>query len=715
MPDTNASNAVPTRGEFLYFSTPEKLLFYLLAALALGALVRQVQGRARLWMQGRPTGPVRSGWRYWAPTKPALREWGRNLMHHVVLQTKVRSARRKGGGRMHLFVFYGFTAMLLATTLLSINTYLPSVLKFHKGSYYLLYESVFDTLGLLLIVGLVWAIARRTRTAAYGAALTAKWFARHQELHPEEAAGAAQQLVDGRRAPISNRKGWDQGVLWLLLLIGINGYGLEAARIASNPKPWDGYSWVGNALSHGLPRHLSEIAYKGFWWFHAILALGFLAILPRLRIRHSLLAVASTAGSPPVPMGRLRTIPMEEVEETEQVGVKFGKDLTRWNLLSLDACMECGRCTEVCPAWNVGKLLNPKQVVQDIRRAHEAGLEIAPTVTEEALWQCTTCNACVEICPAQIKHVDMIVDIRRNLVSEGALSGSAATMLRQTQSTGNAWGQRGGREEWMKGLDVPLCRDLARDGTPFEVLFWVGCAGATDPAAMRTTKSVAQLLNRAGVSYACLGDEEACTGDPARRTGEEFLFQERAMENASVFERYGVTRVVTACPHCFNTLKNEYGDFGAKMEVFHHTAFLEGLVAEGRLVSADASSSNVVFHDPCYLGRANGEVSAPHRVARGMQLPQHHGARTRCCGAGGGRMWMDEAPEERPANARAAQLLEGGATTVAMGCPFCRIMLEGPLKEAREDVRIVDVSELMLEANPGADSGTDAGASPAAS
>ncbi|RYG32165.1 (Fe-S)-binding protein, partial [bacterium] len=314
------------------------------------------------------------------PERATAAGWWRNLVHHVLLQKKVRSARKKSGAPMHLFIFYGFLAMLVATTLLGFNTYIPEALKFHKGNYYLLYEATFDTLGLLLVVGLSWAMIRRTTLVARGKALVAA-FARK---HPE-----SEQLVDDRRAPLSNSS-WDLSLLGLLLALSVNGYLLEAARIAANPKPWDKWSWVGHAVAGLLPS-LGEGAYKAFWWFHIVLVLGFFAILPRLRIRHSLLAIASTAGSPPTPMGKLRTIPMEEVEETEQVGVKFGKDLTRWNLLSLDACMECGRCTEVCPAWNVGKVLNPKQVVQDIRRAHEAGLEVAPTVTEEALWQCTTC------------------------------------------------------------------------------------------------------------------------------------------------------------------------------------------------------------------------------------------------------------------------------------------------------------------------------------
>jgi Fe-S oxidoreductase len=432
------------------------------------------------------------------------------------------------------------------------------------------------------------------------------------------------------------------------------------------------------------------------------------------------MAILSTAGKPPQPLGELKRISMEEVEQTGMIGVAHAKDYSRWHLMSLDACMECGRCTEVCPAWNVGKVLNPKQVVQDIRDAMVSGDEVAAVVSQEALWACTTCNACVEACPVLIRHVDLIVDSRRNLVAEGKLSGTAATMLRQTASTSNAWGApASSREDWMKGLEIPLCRD----GADFEYLFWVGCAGATDPGAVKTTKAVAELLKKAGVNFACLGQEEACTGDPARRVGDEFLFQEKAMENVSVFERYKVKKVITPCPHCFNTLKNEYGQFEAKLDVFHHSQFLNQLVNDGKLKSATPEKSNVTFHDPCYLARVNNESDAPRALLgdktflnehgpdalelgsesegkRNLAEPAHYAKKTLCCGAGGGRMWMEEEPNQRPGNRRAKELLATGAKTVAVGCPFCRIMLDASIKSVTdEEIRLVDLAEMLQESN----------------
>lgn len=668
-----------TRHEFLFLSLPEKILFYLLIFGSLAYMGVQVRDRVRLWQQGRPLDTLREGWRYWLPTRASLKRWAQRFAVHVLGQRKVRSSRPKSGAPMHLLIFYGFAAMFLATTLLAIATYGP--VHFHTGAYYLAYETTFDLLGLLLFVGLVWAMARRAK-------------ALRSELGRAE-NDDPNQRVDRRRFPMSHadRDFW---ILALLLAITVTGYWLEAARISAAPQPWDVRSVVGYAWAQ-VQGPYSPLAYKAVWWFHAVLIATFFAVLPKMRIRHAVMAIASTAGAPDLPMGKLRTIPMEEVEQTEQVGTKRARDYSRWHLMSLDACMECGRCTEVCPAWNVGKLLNPKQIVQDARTAMQDGTELAPTLREEALWQCTTCNACVEACPVLIRHVDLIVDTRRNLVSEGALSGSAAVMLRQTASTDHAWGAaRGSREEWMKGLDIPLCRD----GVEFEYLFWVGCAGATDAGAVKTTKAVAELLKKAGVKFACLGNEEACTGDPARRVGEEFLFQEKAMGNAATFERYGVKKVVTACPHCFNSLKHEYGDFGATLEVFHHTQLLQTLVRKGDLLAAKRDAKTV-FHDPCYLSRVNDETEAPHVLAIDMAKPDPHGKKTRCCGAGGGRMWMEESPDQRPSVARAEQLLATGADTVAVGCPFCRIMLNDGLKQARpnDEIRLVDLAELLQEAN----------------
>ncbi len=674
----------PTRQEFLHISGPEKILFYVLIFGSLAYMAWQVYDRVLLWKQGKPVDSP--------PLKDAVRLWLANVWTYVLKQRKVRSSRKKSGAPMHLLIFYGFLSLFLATTLLAIALYGPY--NFHKGGYYLAYEFAFDALGLLFMVGVGWAMIRRSLALQKDLGPAAL---REQ---PENADGAAQilkQAQQRRRFPMSHNDS-DFLVLGLLFMLGLTGYWLEAARISVNPQSWDSVSFVGYLWAQIQGRYSPE-AYKFVWWFHVAWVVLFFAVIPRMRLRHIVMAILTSAGYQEQPMGKLRTISMEEVEETEQIGVKEAKDYSRWNLMSLDACMECGRCTEVCPAWNVGKVLNPKQVVQDIRGAMKSGEPVASVISEEALWQCTTCNACVEACPVLIRHVDMIVDVRRNLVSEGALSGSAATMLRQTASTGNAWGQpASNREDWMKDLDIPLCRD----GAEFEVLFWVGCAGATDPGAIKTTKAVAQLLKKANVKFACLGKEEACTGDPARRVGEEFLFQDKATQNASVFERYGVKKVVTACPHCMNTLKNEYGDFGANLEVYHHSQLLQNLVRTGDLLAASYPKNEVVLHDPCYLSRVNGEVDAQREVlANNTMDPKHHGVKTLCCGAGGGRMWMEEPADQRPSVRRAEELIETGATVVAVACPFCRIMLGDSLKQVKpnDEIRLVDIAEMLQESN----------------
>ncbi len=680
----------PTREEFWAFASWEKTLFYAVTFLSMGIMAYQIFRRIQLWRQGRPLPwrEAREGLRYWIPTPSACAGWLKNVGVYVLGQKKVRSSRKKSGAPMHLMLFYGFLTLTIGTTLLAVNTYSPW--KFHHGSYYLAYEMVMDVMGAVYMVGVTWAIFRRVK-------MKDQPLGQAEGPDPEKEPEYHRLWVENRRRPLSHSRN-DFLTLGLLFLLGFSGFLLEAMRMSAHPdfpQPFNSSAPIGNAISLAMGP-VSVGMYKYFWWQHGVLVWIFFATLPMMRIRHIAMAILSISGSPRQPMGKLRSIPMEEVEETGQIGVSAPKDYTRWHLMSLDACMECGRCTEVCPAWSVGKVLNPKQVVQDIRGAMQTGTAVAEAVGDEALWACTTCNACVEACPVLIRHVDLIVDARRHIVAEGRLSGTGATMLRQTASTSNAWGApASAREDWMKGLDVPLCRD----GAPFDYLFWVGCAGATDPGAVKTTKAVAGLLKQAGVSFACLGQEEACTGDPARRVGDEFLFQEKAMQNASVFERYGVKKVVTACPHCFNTLKHEYGEYGAQMEVFHHTQLLQHLVAEGKLKAADGKET--VLHDPCYLGRVNDESEAPRALLSGDQIePKHHGKKTLCCGAGGGRMWMEEPPSQRPNNRRAEELIATGAKNVAVGCPFCRIMIHDGLQQAgANEIRLLDLAEMLQEAN----------------
>ncbi len=658
----------------MHLDAVQKGLFYALILASLAYAGWRFWQRAQAWRKGRPT-----AW----PKRP----W-HNISSFILAQRKVQGSRPKSGAPMHLLIFYGFLALLLATTLLAIADYgwIIGIPNFHQGGYYLAYELIFDLMGLLFLIGAAWALGRRLA-----------WARR-----------------EGRGNPMSHtvRDNW---ALVLLLALAVSGFVIEGARMANRPQPWDAWAPIGFAVSRLMPG-LPDAGYVALWWTHSALVAAFFALLPHMKLRHIVTAVAVAAEAPERPMGRLEPISMEEVEQTGKIGALEASDYSRWHLMSLDACMGCGRCTEVCPAWGSGKTLNPREIVSGLHGAMTSGGGVAEALTEEALWACTTCHACVEACPVLIHHVDLIADARRGLVAEGRLSGSGAVMLRQAGSAGHAWGQpSSAREDWMKGMDIPLCRD----GAPFDWLFWVGCAGATDPQAVKTTQAFARLMRKAGVRFACLGREEACTGDPVRRTGDEFLFQDLAGRNVGAFQKYGVERVVTACPHCLNTLLNEYGDFGSRMQVLHHTQMLARLIDEGLLQPAIPERGKVAIHDPCYLARVNGISDDPRALLgeatnhdddtpllRRAQLPplrivepEHHARKTLCCGAGGGRMWMDEPPSQRPASRRMRELEATGAETVAVACPFCRIMLETGAAEGSP--KLVDLAVMVDEANRG--------------
>ncbi|MFL5790037.1 MAG: (Fe-S)-binding protein [Actinomycetota bacterium] len=487
----------------------------------------------------------------------------------------------------------------------------------------------------------------------------------------------------------------------------------NATKIALGQVAHPGAEPVANALSAlfgtGQPTETLE---RVFVWAHVLIVLGFLAYLPKSKHLHIITAAPNVYFAKNGPSGRLEPerIDLEAADEDLRFGVATAKDLSKKQLLDLFSCTECGRCQEVCPAWNTGKPLSPKLLIMDIRDAAAAidptgEVELQPlvpnAVTDQVVWDCVTCGACMRECPVDIEHVDTIMDLRRNLVmAESRFPTEAGTMLRGVEGPNeNPWGQPAStRTDWIG--DIPV-RVLAPGDPAPEYLFWVGCAGAFDDRAKKTTQSVARLLNAAGVDWAVLGGRERCTGDPARRMGHEYLFQMLAEQNAATFADAGITKVVATCAHCFNTLANEYPDYGATLEVVHHTELLSHLLAERKLLTTPGASGTVTYHDACYLGRHNGRFDPPRDVlgSTGLTTTEMERARERsfCCGAGGARMWMEEDGEARINDTRFAEAAGTGADTLAVACPYCFVMLDDAAKAAGSEMRVADVATLLAE------------------
>ncbi|HWQ24474.1 MAG TPA: (Fe-S)-binding protein [Gaiellaceae bacterium] len=487
----------------------------------------------------------------------------------------------------------------------------------------------------------------------------------------------------------------------------------HASQIALGLNAWPAaWSPVSDALSGVFgDGTATEALERALVWAHVLIILSFLVYLPYSKHLHIVTAAVNVFFGRTRARGRLEPLRFDLPEEELRFGAGTAAELTWKEILDTLSCTECGRCQDVCPAYATGKELSPKLLIMGLRdhvRAEGPKLLADPAaataplvpgaVSDEVVWDCVTCGACVHECPVSIEHVDHIVDLRRHLVMvESRFPVEADPMLRDVERAGNPWGKpQAERAAWAEGLGLRVLEP--GDPAP-EVLYWVGCAGSFDERARVSARATARLLLAAGLEVAILGPRESCTGDPARRMGNEYVFQSLAERNVATLDAAGATKIVTSCPHCFNTLANEYPDFGGRYEVVHHTELLAELVREGRLRPRPGAQA-ITYHDSCYLARHNDVLAAPRELVGAVGRPlemARSGRRTFCCGAGGAHMWLEERGsainEERVREAAAT-----GAETLAVACPFCTMMLDDGVKQSGRELRVADVSTLLAEA-----------------
>jgi Fe-S oxidoreductase/predicted flap endonuclease-1-like 5' DNA nuclease len=616
----------------------------------------------------------------------------------VYMQTLMREPV---AGIMHSMIYFGFLVLLAVTTTLEIDHQLPESAKFLHGRVYQGYSAVGDIAGAIFLVGVLWAIARR-----YGPRPMRPYRIRIKSK-PEHAV-----------------------ILGTFLLIGITGFGAEVFRIAENGTPdFEKWSVIGYPLATTVDGLDNIAGWHQAWWIaHVVSFIVFLLILPITMLRHMFTSPLNMyLRDRERPKGAMR--PMGNLMETEleSFGAVAIEDFTWKQLLDTDSCTMCGRCTAVCPAHATGKSLDPREIVLKTGEVMAAtgtpptspplgtdpeitidANNVFERITSEEVWACTSCKACDEACPVNIEILDKILDMRRYLsLMESDFPTELGAAYRSMENSGNPWGMsQGERADWVGDLEGIRVLD---GGDPFdaEYLYWVGCAGSFDDKNRKVSTAMAKLMQRAGVDFAILGPAEMCTGDPARRSGNEYIFQMLAMQNVETLNTMGVRKIVTQCPHCFNTLANEYPQLGGHYEVVHHSQFLEGLVADGRLDMTEARlDERLVYHDSCYLGRHNDVYLAPRKVVGsigGLEIVEagRNGTKGMCCGAGGARMWMEEHVGKAVNVERSQELLATGASRIATACPFCYVMIDDGVKgEGVDDdqVKVADIAMHLLEA-----------------
>jgi Fe-S oxidoreductase len=696
---------------------PRVAIFAAIAGLTFGLFMRRVRSLVLLLLSGRPD-----------PERFTLAR--KNIPIHIKKifgQTKL--LQWSGPGLMHAFTFWGF--LIVQVTLIE------TIGEVFQPTFKLPIIGDHEWLGFMqdLFIGLVFI------------ALVAFTIIRIKNWPTRE----------GRRSRFFQSHMLGAFVILFMIFLVISTVLVaRASRWAIGSLPYPNWAFLSRAFGEGLDHYAHSTLRSledAFALAHIGVVFSFLLVIGYSKHLHIFTSPLNVAfGFQPFALGRLRPLHIdpESMSEDTLVGVGKVEDFTWKQLLDGYTCTECGRCQSVCPAWNTGKELNPKFLAMGIRdhlfekgphllgqvkppkekkpSIFDAGMHLEPSpeqlvetepemlskqlvpdvFSDEFIWSCVTCGACVYECPVDIEHVDAIVDMRRHQVMmESRFPQEAGVMLRNLENSANPWGApANARLDWAKGMEDDLVVVGERMPLDAEYLYWVGCAGAFDDRAKKAVRAFAELMTKAGVSFAVLGPQEACTGDPARRMGNEYLFQEMAKANIALLKEKRVRKIVASCPHCFNTIRREYPDFEGSFEVLHHTELLERLVAEGRLTPDVPVDAKVTYHDPCYLARHNDVMDEPRHLldaVPGVSSTEMHRCRrkTFCCGAGGARMWMEEPVGKRINIERIEEALSTNPDIVSTGCPYCMIMLDDAVKdkvqrgEATEDVKVLDVAQVL--------------------
>lgn len=636
-----------------------------------------------------------------------------NTLKIAIFQAKL--FRQKFAGFLHIIIFWGFLSLLIVVIEGFIEGFFHGFSFSFLGKFYSVITFTQDFFGLLVLLTVIFSLFRR-------------------------------YIGTPKRLQVESSSRLDASIILVMIsFVMITMLGANAERILLGNSA--GFRPVSQFIADNILTTPSNTLYEVFFWGHNIIVLAFLNYLPYSKHFHVLSSVVNTFLSnykidtknviKPImvedktdeanPKKRLIDFMSDEVP---QLGARDIEDLTWKNILDGYTCTECGRCTEACPANSTGKLLNPKNIVKQVRkRTMDKGplvvkkVEADPIlekalvhdyISQEELWACTTCAACVEECPVMIDHLSTIIELRRNLnMMESAFPNEVATVQRNLENNESPWAFPADmRNDWIEEFvnennGETNLKKLSNEGTAenLDVVFWVGCAGAFDNRYKTVTKSFAGILNKAGIKFGVLGSEERCTGDTARRLGNEFAAVEQFIKpNIETFKQYNIKKIVTMCPHCFHSLKNEYPQFGAELEVKHHTEFIDELISSGKIATQKETKSKFTYHDSCYLGRYNEVYEAPRKAINnisdsGITEMKRSKSKGFCCGAGGGRMFMEETEGKRVNEERTEEALSTGADVIASACPFCMTMLTDGIKakEKTEEVKVKDIAEIIWE------------------